>query len=309
MTRQREEGRQLISDKRAEWRAKGQQAVAEEKERKARTQQMQYEWRSRNRDTGRDMRLQEAAWETYREERQAEFWKVAHERVVEANGLDARLDASEAAQDAKEREEGTRARLALSDSLHRLRTSGLTQRKQSVSTSRAESVAAVKVASAVPVRANVASATQLKQAKEGAWRRDRDAGEEAYLEQARANRQRALESRRGARAAAAAELKEKQIHAKKERGNDHLVTEEKARILEANRKEVAEVYKQRWATRRAAKSWTASRVHHLWTATPGGSNRSSTRSQQHASPSSQPGTSPDGSSSARSPTGRAEISV
>lgn len=96
-----------------------------------------------------------------------------------------------------------------------------------------------------------------------AWEDQRQRNEAKYLRKAHANRERIEKIRTRAREATGELLSSRRVAAVKERGNDHLVREEKARIFEANRREVAEVYKRRYASRKAAERWALSPLHSL----------------------------------------------
>lgn len=61
----------------------------------------------------RSSRDEAERWSAVREQQQRRHYKTARVRVVEANELDDRLDLLEAAQDAREREEGTHMKLAV----------------------------------------------------------------------------------------------------------------------------------------------------------------------------------------------------
>ena len=83
--------------------------------------------------------------------------------------------------------------------------------------------------------------------------------EEDYLGEARANRAKAERQKIMTRNSLMALLKARRKHAVKERANDTLVKEERMRILTSNRKEVAVVYKRRFASReQVTKMWDAS---------------------------------------------------
>lgn len=90
------------------------------------------------------------------------------------------------------------------------------------------------------------------------WSADRRRGELGYLERARANRERAMATRQAARASVAEALATRKRAATKERANNYLVTEEKARILKNNRVEAATIYRARYATRTAAAEFNSS---------------------------------------------------
>ena len=85
----------------------------------------------------------------------------------------------------------------------------------------------------------------------------------SYLSRARANRERAEAIREAARESVKQMLKEKRRSGNRERANDHLVTDAKARLLESNRREVAAVYKRRFVGREEEHEWESSPLRRL----------------------------------------------
>jgi hypothetical protein len=195
-----------------------------------------------------------------------------------ANGLDARLDAAEERQDEKERQEGRRMREALAKALETLRTTGLRDRKKRCADIRKESATALQQANEAPRSAAAVLGEQKRQhAMNLLSRRQRNEAE--YLQRARANKERAKEARNNARANTDAMLSARRRDANREKANDVLVTEAKAKILEANRREVAEVYRSRFAAPKAAAQWDASPLSVLFQGSrSGGSTTSSAAS-------------------------------
>ena len=187
---------------------------------------------------------------------------------AEARSLDSRLDAEEA-QAARERgEAGVALRLQLSKSAETMKAIGFSRRKQQVE-------------GTVKARANLTAAKaelgvskmmiceeQRQMAKSLRQKREKD--EEVYLSRARANRERAVAFREAAKESVKQMLKQKQKHAAKERANDVLVTQAKVKIIESNRREVAQVYRQRFVGREAQEEWEASPLRRLQSRLRGG---------------------------------------
>ena len=88
------------------------------------------------------------------------------------------------------------------------------------------------------------------------WKLQRQEKEDEYIAWARGNRKMTEATRESARKSLMRLLKRKQKAGKMERGNDHLVAEEKKRILANKRKEVNAIYSARYASSSdVAKMW------------------------------------------------------
>jgi len=273
----------------------GQKQALERIQREERVAKLQVTMAKRNQKIARAIRNQEARWELERERRQETYEKAMRERVVEANNLDARLDASEEAQDARERAEGTATKVALLAALERVRTRDLEVRKQLSARVRDETVQALQVATAIPA-AMARALGEVKRQDALGWSSRRQQQEDEYLARARANKASVEATRANARAEKATVLAKRKEAANRERANDFLVAEEKARILEANRKEVAAVYSKRYVSKPEAKKWESStlyKLHELLSFSKQKEERLLLRGPpHHASPRS-PGSSPD----------------
>jgi len=99
---------------------------------------------------------------------------------------------------------------------------------------------------------------------------EREKKDEAYLERAKANRERALDFRVRARQSKEAFIAERKEKVKSERcatGGGSLggllAAETKARILRMNRKSVAESYKHRFVSKKEEQEWEASTLRRL----------------------------------------------
>lgn len=138
-----------------------------------------------------------------------------------ANGLDARLDAREAAQDQKEREEGTRMREAFAKALASTRASLLRSNKKRCADIRKESAVALQHASEQPRQHAALLAGTARQAS-ALYVSRRQQNEEEYLAKARVNKERAREARMNAKANFEAMLSARKREATKERNNDHV---------------------------------------------------------------------------------------
>ena len=266
---------QQISANASEWAARGHERSAEGKARREATRLARTSCKTAKQDIGRSIRLAEEHWQKLREQEKRRFQEEMRERVILASGLDARLDAAEAAQDKSEQEEGTRMRLSLAAALLEKNATWLKERKKRVAAARTETATALQLAAEQPSKEAAKVAEAKKSASAGWMSARKQANEDEYLAKARANRLAAQETRAAAKASAEQVLLERKRDASKERGNDHLVTEAKARILEEKRREAAEIYKNRFATRRAAAKWEASPLSKLFMSG-GGSRAGST---------------------------------
>jgi len=101
-------------------------------------------------------------------------------------------------------------------------------------------------------------AAEEKRAESRAWLLARQHNESLHLSKARDFKQGVALTRQAARDAQEAQLTAKKIAAEKERANDVLVQQEKARILANNKELVAYTYRSKFASQREAEEWGAS---------------------------------------------------
>jgi hypothetical protein len=162
----------------------------------------------------------------------------------------------EADQDAREREEGSRSRREILSAVDDVRRRDLVERQEQ--TKRGLDARAGLVIARTECEQQRTHLGHQKRAESQQWQSERDQSEAEYLARARFNKARATATRSRAAKAIAATLSLRKAAATKERDNDYLVTEEKQRILESNRQEVAEIYSKRFASKRAQKEWEES---------------------------------------------------
>ena len=154
---------------------------------------------------------------------------------------------SEAAQDAREREEGTQARLAVAQAFREIRSSLLSEKREAVEQCIAErtgSLAARRTReNASPLRGNEVrkNTEELK--------RQRQAFEDQYLSWARDNRSQAEETRLRAKKSLLRLLRTKEKAGRMERSNDSLVAQQKRKVVLSNRAEVNAIYSRRFASK------------------------------------------------------------
>lgn len=180
----------------------------------------------------------------------AHYHEIARLRVTEASQLDARLDALEEAKDERERQQGAKTRGQLASDHERVRRNLLHEKRASVFACVRERAGLVTARSACESIARHA-ADEVREGL-GQQHRLREQREQTYLAHARAAKTEAEATQRRMRAALHKLLQKRRKLAKRERENNYLVAQERARILESNRREVAAVYSARFASREEA---------------------------------------------------------
>lgn len=177
-------------------------------------------------------------------------------------------------------EEGSRlneARKILADEIHQ---QGVERRKESVDNtiaSRASLTAALHACSEATRRIG-----DEKRDLSKSLRRQKSTREDAYLARARENRERAAAIREAAKESVQQMLRDRKRTATKERKNDDLVVEARARVIEGNRREVAAMYRNRFVGRDEESEWEASSLHRLQRQPRGGAGWRSWRSSSSA---------------------------
>jgi hypothetical protein len=229
--------------------------VRERRAREERLRQVRSDVLRSNRRIVRSVRKEAAQLENQRNEQERSHYEQARARVLEASALDAKLDLLETAQEARAREEGKRLNMELSQALFEKRSEIMLQNRDL-----AETVASARSA-ALSAHSTCFSPKRGEAKREASkeWQRQRQEREGEYLSLARAYRARAEQQRARTRKSLLQLLKRRKKSAAKERSNDYLVAEEKRRILEGNRKEVAAIYRRRFASKQEAQ--------HMWSRT------------------------------------------
>ena len=98
-------------------------------------------------------------------------------------------------------------------------------------------------------------AADEKRAEAKAWLMERRHNDALHLARAHSFRNSVESSRQNARKAQADSLSRRKVEAMKERANDSLVDQEKARILASNKELVAYTYRSKFATSKEAEEW------------------------------------------------------
>jgi hypothetical protein len=261
--REREANAKTAATQQVKYTAKARQASLERQARVERTRKQQDACRLQNADVGRQVRLEGEIMRRGRAHEHEKWRDEMRKRVEEAKSLDARLDASEEAQDQREREEGKAMRLALAGAVESTRSEALTARRHKAQTIRSELSEGASEAASVPKQLRAESG-ELKREQAREWAQQRQQNEGEYLGRARANRAAAQEGREAARAATAAMVE----HRKETATHDSNVAREmilaaRARMLEAKRRGVQALYRQRFASKHAAEVWESSPIRRL----------------------------------------------
>lgn len=187
--------------------------------------------------------------------------RSAHARVQayagEHQSLDARLDAQEAAVEAVKRDEGSRMKLELKTNYDKMRRLTLHNKKSGAESSRERRTRALERAAQQQALLKRLAADE-KRAEAKAWLLERRHNESMHLQRAAMYKQNVATTRANARSMQEHTLQSRKREAMKERANDVLVDQEKARILAANKELVAYTYRSKFATHKEANEWGAS---------------------------------------------------
>ena len=251
----------LKEERSASHEALGRERVQERIDSKKRSRKLRKELVRERAKTVRALRDAEKSAEQLLTERESKYYEEMRKRVLEASALDAKLDASEEKDQESARKAGTQRKQEVARQIAETRQHQFQRRRGIVQEIRGEAEKASAEHEALIVTARQRGEVKREEAKE--WSLERNKRDETYIEKAKANRERARATRERARAAMAEHLEMRKKSAAKERANDQLVTDEKARILAANRKEVANIYKARFATRNAASEYENSTWRNL----------------------------------------------
>lgn len=243
--RRRAELRGDAAQQRDEWMSEARSRVHERKRRERRLRKAQDAVVKANRKQVRVAKTELQLLEEQRQVRDRHYHETARARVVEAAQLDDRLDAEEAARAARDREEGTRLRLAVAQARLERRDEIYLENRELVETAISARSGPLSARSAcfTPRRGNA----KREQSKD--WHRQKQESEGEYLSRARAFRELAMRQRESAKKSMLRLLKTRKKSAAKERANDYRVNDTKVRTLENKRQDVANVYKSRFASK------------------------------------------------------------
>jgi len=189
----------------------------------------------------REQRDMEAQWEEQRNADEKSHRNAARINVMEAKALDARLDKQEEEQDAKERQEGTEAKQE-SRSLLLQRRKEMLERKRAVVEAIREATMQGRDQSRQTVESRREAVKKAEHAHQDRLRSQREVNRTRFFDKASKTKLEVVKVRNNIKTERELLYQEKAAHAHKERSNDYLVDEEKARVLEENRQRVARVY-------------------------------------------------------------------
>jgi len=232
-------------------RRKRQQHVRAEAETVQKIKDNQEAIRARKMQAKREQRELEAKWEEQRVERARKFAEQGRVRVLEAKALDAKLDKQEEEVDAMEREEAKKAKAERLNRAAELKKQAMAYNKALAEQIRQGDIAILQ---------NKSKREEEKRHKLQGNRSNelsmlksmKQQNEEKYHNKAGAAKSQAQAIRERARQEREAMMKEKATHARHERSNDHLVQDEKKRVLAEKRRKAAAVYHERYANAKAA---------------------------------------------------------
>ena len=189
--------------------------------------------RKSNAESAAEMRQQRQMREQQKKRQEEETMAILHARSQAARKLDSILDAREEEQDARERAEGTAARLATAEAKKQ-------QRKKETAWKREKA----RLAKEQAEEARAARAQELEDKKnQGAgtrqakieWKERGDQQEMRRLGRVKSQRDAILNGKNEARQIQQRQLDERKASAKLERENDHIARDAKEGIVQANR--------------------------------------------------------------------------
>lgn len=239
-----------------QWQQQGRERAFERLQRQKRSRKQKRDMMQRRSEEVRDAKDQREKARQLMVESQALSCEKARQRVIEASSLASKLAAAESASAASAAAEGKRTKEVFAKAAAGMRRQ-LLMRKQAMA-SQIKQLHARTTAETAPQL--VAAAARGREKREAArqWGVERGRREITYIERARSNRERALRIRQAAKAAMEEAIESRKKAAAKERANDKLVTDERERIRESNKREAAHIYRQRFATQEAAAEYEGS---------------------------------------------------
>ena len=213
------------------------------------------------------------------EHQRAQLQEEARARVLETSGLQERLEQTEAAAETERGAEGKRSKDEVARAVAEVRQQLLTTKQQMASQIKQLHGKASKEQMA---QLDAAAAARVNEKREASrqWGLERGKREYTYIERARENRDRAFHTRQAAKAAVTEVLEVRKRAAAKERANDERVTQERAKILASNKREVAVIYRSRYVSKAAAHEFDESgwkRLYGQWFGVKDGAKGSSSQ--------------------------------
>ena len=186
---------------------------------------------------GKAQRQREADWQAKREQNAAAFAKKGRALVMETKEREKRADMNEAAQDKLEREEGTRARVALEKAFKEERAAIIRANREKVQAVKKMTDPSLISSSQEWAKQVRTGAAEDKRKQVSALKSRKRQNKQGHLDRANAIKQQVKQVKEAAREV------QRQLHEKKkkaagnERANDHLVEQQKLRVLAQKKRE------------------------------------------------------------------------
>jgi len=180
--------------------------------------------------------------------REAKRLQQVQKRVVEARSLDDRLDESEEALQAAQRQMSVVEKKKLAAAEAKTRARVAREKKNSAAKVKQDLAAGAGVKEAELRAHRLQSAAEIKQAATE-WKSEKGHFEREYVKRGETIKQDVHKVREKAREAKQREKEDNKAKGDIERANDYLVNETKDAILRKNRDLVSQVYRSRWATK------------------------------------------------------------
>jgi len=200
-------------------------------------------------------RAKEARWQQQREKNAEAFQQGGRKLVKQTKDRQKRMDAGEAAQDKREREEGTRDRIAILEAYKKEQQRIMEDNRAKVSAvKKMTDPAIIKSSKEWALRTRAGSAEE-KRKQVLTLQEKRKGNREGHLDKARRIKGGVAEGRQKAKEVQKALHEKKKLNAGEERANDYLVEQEKLRVLAQKKKDHEEVYKKRYASTTAAQKF------------------------------------------------------
>jgi len=204
---------------------------------------------------GRDQRAKEAEWQEQREKNTKKAEADGRKLVEATRERQKRMNSQEAAQDKKERDEGTRDRLALEEAFKNERAAIIEAKRAKVAKVKMD-VAPEHIQKSLKWAAQQRTGSaQDKRKQQAMLKSSRRRNREGHLEKAKAIKGDVNAIKENAKKMAEELKAKKAVNASHERANDHLVEQEKLRVLARNKEEHRKVYEKRFASGKAASQW------------------------------------------------------
>ena len=247
---------------REELHTRGQSLAGQRAHQERLNRQIREDMAQANLEHSRAIRAEEATRQARaHRQRRRELGRIK-ERVAAARGLDHRLDAQEAANDAHERQEGSRMRAEMARQLKYAREDEIEARRMLTDDLRQRKNEGLSASLAHSMR-DVIQRAQNKREQAVDWREQRAEREASYLQDARANKATAKASRENVKANTDAMHARKRQEAQKIRDEVDINLEAAIENVTAQKRHVASAYASRYVSSEEAREWENSPLKRL----------------------------------------------